>query len=138
MQRAEQEGQGGLGHRVKLPVINNLKSAELDIDAELSRFEEEQRAALGLSRQRGHWMDKNPRPFTANQRAHTTILVGGLTMAHDYLITGALHGLGYHVDALDCPDSAALQFGKEFGNRGQCNPTYFTVGNLVKHLVHLR
>ena len=28
--------------------------------------------------------------------------------------------------------------GREFGNRGQCNPTYFTVGNLVKHLIYLR
>jgi hypothetical protein len=25
-------------------------------------------------------------------------------------------------------DGAGLQTGKEFGNRGQCNPTYFTVG----------
>ena len=33
------------------------------------------------------------------------------------------------------PDTDALRFGKEFGNRGQCNPTYFTVGNLVKELV---
>jgi hypothetical protein len=32
-----------------------------------------------------------------------------------------------------CPINDALQYGKEFGNRGQCNPTYFTVGNLVKH-----
>ena len=36
------------------------------------------------------------------------------------------------------PDTEALRYGKEFGNRGQCNPTYFTVGNLVKYLVHLR
>ena len=34
-----------------------------------------------------------------------------------------------------CPDNEALRYGKEFGNRGQCNPTYFTVGNLVKYLV---
>ena len=39
---------------------------------------------------------------------------------------------------VDRPDNEALQFGKEFGNRGQCSPTYFTVGNLVKHLTHLR
>ena len=32
------------------------------------------------------------------------------------------------------PDNDALRYGKEFGNRGQCNPTYFTVGNLVKFL----
>ncbi len=36
------------------------------------------------------------------------------------------------------PDNDSLQLGREFGNRGQCNPTYFTVGNLVKHLVYLR
>ncbi|MCB9670435.1 MAG: 2-hydroxyglutaryl-CoA dehydratase [Alphaproteobacteria bacterium] len=49
-----------------------------------------------------------------------------------------MRGLGYRIQQLGCPDDAALQTGKEFGNRGQCNPTYFTVGNLVKHLVELR
>ena len=59
-------------------------------------------------------------------------------MAHDFLIEGALRGIGYKVKAIDVPDNAALPFGKEFGNRGQCNPTYFTVGNLVKYLIELR
>ncbi|WP_287023707.1 hypothetical protein [Cohnella sp.] len=58
-------------------------------------------------------------------------------MAHDYLIEGALQGLGYRVEHLDCPDNESLRYGKEFGNRGQCNPTYFTVGNLIKHLQYL-
>jgi predicted nucleotide-binding protein (sugar kinase/HSP70/actin superfamily) len=31
----------------------------------------------------------------------------------------------------------AFQLGKEYGNNGQCNPTYFTVGNLVQHLQSL-
>ena len=31
------------------------------------------------------------------------------------------------------PDVPAFQTGKEFGNNGQCNPTYFTVGNLVQY-----
>jgi predicted nucleotide-binding protein (sugar kinase/HSP70/actin superfamily) len=38
---------------------------------------------------------------------------------------------------MDVPSNEALQYGREFGNRGQCNPTYFTVGNLVKHLTDL-
>ena len=59
-------------------------------------------------------------------------------MAHDYLASRRAPGIGYNVQRSTCPDNAALQFGKEFGNRGQCNPTYFTVGNLVKHLVTLR
>src|SRR5437899_222825 len=32
------------------------------------------------------------------------------------------------------PNVAAFQLGKEYGNNGQCNPTYFTVGNLVQYL----
>jgi predicted nucleotide-binding protein (sugar kinase/HSP70/actin superfamily) len=35
-------------------------------------------------------------------------------------------------------DNRGLQAGKEFGNRGQCNPTYYTVGSLVQHLIDLR
>jgi len=85
-----------------------------------------------------HWFDKQPRRFTAEQREHTTLLFGGLTVAQDRFIQAALTGLGYKTLALDCPDSKSLNLGKEFGNRGQCNPTYFTVGNLLKYLHHLR
>ncbi|MDH5681817.1 MAG: 2-hydroxyglutaryl-CoA dehydratase, partial [Spirochaetota bacterium] len=49
-----------------------------------------------------------------------------------------VEGLGYKVQNLDCPDNDSLRFGKEFGNRGQCNPTYYTVGNLIKYLKNLR
>ena len=79
-----------------------------------------------------------PRTFTRDQREHTTILVSGLTMAHDLFIQAALRGIGYKVLAMDTPDNDALQYGREYGNRGQCNPTYFTVGNLVKYLDGLR
>jgi len=75
--------------------------------------------------------------FTASQRPHTTVLYGGLTWKHEKLIHGALAGLGYHPEALPVPDVAAFQLGKEYGNNGQCNPTYFTVGNLVQHLQRL-
>lgn len=111
---------------------------DLDIERELARYAEEQRRALGLEREQWvepvHSNDK----FKAKDRPHTTLLVSGLTLAHDQFVSAALRGIGYQVDLLDSPDNAALQFGKEFGNRGQCNPTYYTVGNLVKHLVTLR
>lgn len=45
---------------------------------------------------------------------------------------------GLKFDILPEPDNDSLQLGREFGNRGQCNPTYFTVGNLVKHLMYMR
>jgi predicted nucleotide-binding protein (sugar kinase/HSP70/actin superfamily) len=121
----------------KLPILGGGK-LELDVEAELKKFEAEQMAALGLEPGREHWRDENPTTFTAKQRAHTTLLISGLTMAHDLFLQGALRGIGYKVKAIDCPDNAALTFGKEFGNRGQCNPTYFTVGNLIKYLTYLR
>jgi predicted nucleotide-binding protein (sugar kinase/HSP70/actin superfamily) len=109
------------------------------IEAELEAFEAQERKRLGLDEKEvEHWRDENPQTFTKAQRASTTILLGGLTLAHDVLVTGAMAGMGYKIEALECPDYEALRIGKEFGNRGQCNPTYFTVGNLVKHLTRLR
>ncbi|MFY0544278.1 2-hydroxyglutaryl-CoA dehydratase [Brevibacillus sp. H7] len=108
-------------------------------ETELLRFQAEAERELGLGQEkRVQWFDPVPRQFLAKDKASTTILFGGLTMAHDYLVEGALAGLGYTVKHMDCPDTESLRFGKEFGNRGQCNPTYFTVGNLVKYLHHLR
>lgn len=109
------------------------------IEAELAKFEAEERARLGLPQHTvKQWFDEVPNEFTAAQRAHTTLLVSGLTMAHDLFVQAALRGIGYQVRALDVPDNDALQYGREYGNRGQCNPTYFTVGNLVKYLDGLR
>src|SRR5437762_9155551 len=77
------------------------------------------------------------RPFTKSQRERTTILFGGLTWKHEKLIHGALESLGYKCEALPVPNKKAFQLGKEYGNNGQCNPTYFTVGNLVEYLQNL-
>ena len=71
-------------------------------------------------------------PFTKSQRDRTTILFGGLTWKHEKLIHGALESLGYKCEAMPVPNKKAFQLGKEYGNNGQCNPTYFTVGNLVE------
>jgi predicted nucleotide-binding protein (sugar kinase/HSP70/actin superfamily) len=112
---------------------------EANLAAKLSEFEAQERSRLGLKSEKiGHWDDKVPSGFTRKQREHTTILVCGLTQAHDFFIQSALGGLGYKVAPMDVPSNAALQYGREFGNRGQCNPTYFTVGNLIKHLTELR
>jgi predicted nucleotide-binding protein (sugar kinase/HSP70/actin superfamily) len=109
------------------------------IEAELAKFEEAERKRLGLpTGEVKQWFDPVPSTFTRDQREHTTILVCGLTMAHDLFIQASLRGIGYKVLAMDTPDNDALQYGREYGNRGQCNPTYFTVGNLVKYLDGLR
>jgi predicted nucleotide-binding protein (sugar kinase/HSP70/actin superfamily) len=129
---APQKISGSSGKKT-LPLVGDI-----DIDAEVARFEIEERARLGIVEQ-DQWQEKMANAqFTAQERPGITLLLAGLTVAHDYLVSGALTGLGYNVRALDCPTNDALRFGKEFGNRGQCNPTYFTVGNLVQFLSHLR
>jgi predicted nucleotide-binding protein (sugar kinase/HSP70/actin superfamily) len=76
--------------------------------------------------------------FTAPQRAHTTLLFGGFTFRHEHLLKGMFESLGYLTEVVPTPNVNAFQLGKEYGNNGQCNPTYFTVGNLVQYLQHLR
>ena len=84
-----------------------------------------------------HFKRPAEKPFTKQQRAQTTLLFGGLTWKHEKLVHGALEGLGYRAEAVPTPNVKAFQTGKEYGNNGQCNPTYFTVGNLVQYLQNL-
>ena len=99
------------------------------IDAERARL----RAAAGLARIREF---KKPveRAFTGPERDYVTILFGGLTWKHEEMIKAVFRGSGYKCENIPTPVVADFQAGKEFGNNGQCNPTYFTVGNLVRYL----
>ncbi|HXK59088.1 MAG TPA: activator of (R)-2-hydroxyglutaryl-CoA dehydratase [Acidobacteriota bacterium] len=115
-----------------------LENRETDIQTRVRLERERLRKELGLDEQeREHFRRPEERPFTADQRAHTTVLFGGLTWKHEHLIHGSLEGLGYKCEYLATPDVQAYRLGKEYGNNGQCNPTYFTVGNLIKHLQDL-
>src|SRR2546428_8819443 len=96
MPKGTGNGNGGLS------LLNTLVGADEPdvsfdgIDAELKAFEKQERERLGLVDQVvEHWFDANPQKFTKAQRATTTILLGGLTRAQDYLVTGALNGIGY-------------------------------------------
>ncbi len=90
-------------------------------------------AQLDASRVR-HFRRPVERAFTADERGKVTILFGGLTWKHEKVIQAVFSGSGYRCDILPVPNVAAFQLGKEYGNNGQCNPTYFTVGNLVQYL----
>ncbi|MGD9894105.1 MAG: hypothetical protein AB7R89_05035 [Dehalococcoidia bacterium] len=109
------------------------------IKEQVAAFEEQLRQQTGATKKEVEQF-KRPveRPFTAEERDRVTILFGGLTVTHDYVLKAATEGLGYRVQDLPVPDNMSLAVGKEFGNRGQCNPTYYTVGNLVKYLQTLR
>src|SRR4051812_33359124 len=105
---------------LRLPIVTSdllLGDGALgvDIDEELRRLDAEQAQIEKPAVQTEHWVDAMVNPqFKKSKRAETTLLVSGLTAAHDFLIQGALSGLGYKVEVIDCPDNDALRFGKEF------------------------
>ena len=112
---------------------------ENEIEEKAREYENRLRAEFGLDEvKREHYRKPVERRFTQRDKATTTILWGGLTLAHEEFVSEAMRGLGYIVEPIPVPDNHALQIGKELGNRGQCNPTYYTVGNLVKYLIQLR
>ena len=76
--------------------------------------------------------------MTREERDHVTVWFGGLSVRHEQLVLAALQGLGYNAGVIATPEKADFQAGKEFGNHGQCNPAYFTVGALVNHLRRMR
>jgi predicted nucleotide-binding protein (sugar kinase/HSP70/actin superfamily) len=122
------------------PVNRALDTATLEelirqrVAEERTRLEQQ----AGITHKEHHHFHKPiERPFTADQRHKTTLLFGGLTWKHEKLVHGALEGLGYKCEVVPVPDVKAFQLGKEYGNNGQCNPTYFTVGNLVQYLQKL-
>jgi predicted nucleotide-binding protein (sugar kinase/HSP70/actin superfamily) len=104
------------------------------LQAERQRLEKE----AGIAQKEVHHFHRPIElPFTKLQRDHTTILFGGLTWKHERLVHAALESLGYRCESVPVPNKKAFQLGKEYGNNGQCNPTYFTVGNLVQFVQDL-
>lgn len=85
-----------------------------------------------------HFRRPAERPFTALERDRVTILFGGLTWKHERFIQAAFQACGYQFQPLPNPTLESYHLGRSFGNPGQCNPTYFTVGNLIQYLRTLR
>jgi len=91
-----------------------------------------------LNQDATQWRDVPKEPIKYAPKSETIMLSGGLTILQDQLIQAALQSLGENYISMPNPDFESFQTGKAYGNKGQCNPTYFTVGNLVKYLKNLR
>jgi predicted nucleotide-binding protein (sugar kinase/HSP70/actin superfamily) len=116
------------------PLVHIDQDREIQELLNAERMRLRAQAGMGPST---HFRRPAERPFTAEERDRVTILFGGLTWKHEELIRAVFLGTGYHCERLPVPDVAGFQLGKEYGNNGQCSPTYFTVGNLVKYLQSL-
>lgn len=119
------------------PVPVMLRSRR-EIEEEIARRVAAERERLeqhaGLAGGGQHFQRPQERPFTAAERDKVTVLIGGLTWKHEALIKSVFQSAGYKVESLPVPDVPAFQLGKEYGNNGQCNPTYFMTGHLIKFL----
>ena len=84
-----------------------------------------------------HYRRPIERPFLKEETDRVKILIGGLSSTHDRLLAASLRNLGLKVEALPPTNLSSFQKGREYGNNGYCNPTYFTVGNLICYLREL-
>lgn len=125
------------GDGIDPEIIAALRSGAMTIEEAVALERRRLERESGLSPRNGHWHRPSERPFSRAERETTTVLFGGLTWKHERLIQANLLRLGYHAEYLSSPDVRAFETGKEFGNNGLCNPTYFTVGNLIAHLQKL-
>jgi len=82
----------------------------------------------------GHFRAYRPRPFTPEEREHTTILFGGLHWRAERVIQGAMENFGYKVQTLPAATREDLLTGREIADIGQCCPTSFTTGALANFL----
>lgn len=130
-----EEPRGEAGSRGSVPLPLLADSVEATLRSERERMMREAGLNVGPVQ---HFKRPRERAFTKAERGQVTIWVGGLTMRHDQLIQAGLEGLGYKIGLIPTPVKLDFQAGKEFGNNGQCNPTYFTVGALVNHLKRMR
>ena len=81
--------------------------------------------------------DNLPKKIKYAPKKETILLFGGLTPQKERLLQAAAKSLGQEYTYLPNPDFASFEIGKIYGNKAQCNPTYFTVGNLIKYLLKL-
>jgi predicted nucleotide-binding protein (sugar kinase/HSP70/actin superfamily) len=116
-----------------------ISQEERELDERVEAFRRTLREEVGLGPEEvQHFRRPYERGWPKVDRETTTIIYCGLTAAHEDISLGVLEGMGYKAQRLPIPDYEALALGKEFCNRGQCNPTYYTVGNLLKFLLDLR
>jgi len=116
-----------------------MRGAEQSIEEQFPIIRDKSAGVAGQARSwERHFRRSLEPPFTAEERDRVTILFGGLTWKHEKLIQAVLQSCGYRCQPLPNATLASYHLGRSFGNPGQCNPTYFTVGSLIEYLRELK
>src|SRR5256885_11030604 len=102
----------------KLPIVTDEvldvpALSEEEMEKELAAYEAAEKERLGIREKRAQWVDGMTKSkMNRKERENVTLLMGGLTAAQDFLLQGALAGLGYKAEAMRVPANLALQSSK--------------------------
>jgi predicted nucleotide-binding protein (sugar kinase/HSP70/actin superfamily) len=119
--------------------MSTIPSAPEELEAKVEAYRQALCEEMGLEQPEvQHFKRPHESSLSLVEQGGTTLVYCGLTPTHEEIVLGVLEAMDYKAQRLPVPDQEALAIGKEFCNRGQCNPTYYTVGNLLKFLFELR
>lgn len=79
----------------------------------------------------------NP-PWFKKDKKKVTILYNIVERRKSFFMRAHLHRHGYIYKDLGDHYYEDVRWGKQFGNRMQCNPTYFTAGSMIKALFQIQ
>lgn len=82
----------------------------------------------------GQWKGYGNAPWLKPDKKDVTILYNFVERRKSYLMRAYFERHGYRYEDLGDHVKDDVRWGKEFGNRMECNPMYFTSGSLLRNL----
>jgi predicted nucleotide-binding protein (sugar kinase/HSP70/actin superfamily) len=86
---------------------------------------------------KGQWRGYTIPPWYKRDKDTVTILYGFIERRKTFFLRAFLRRAGYRFMDLGDHVKEDVRWGKEYGNRMQCNPLYFTSGSLIRTLLEL-
>jgi predicted nucleotide-binding protein (sugar kinase/HSP70/actin superfamily) len=93
-------------------------------------------AAPKLARPR-QWQGFEQRPWPSRDKQKVTILYSFLERRKSHLLRAYFDRHGYRYEDLGDHVKEDVRWGREFGNRMECNPMYFTCGAVLRRLFEI-
>lgn len=86
---------------------------------------------------KGQWTGYHNPPWPKKDKKNVTILYNFVERRKSYFLRAYLKRYGYTYRDLGDHIKEDVRWGKEWGNRMECNPMYFTSGSLIRNLMKI-
>lgn len=87
---------------------------------------------------RGQWKGYSIPPWLKKDKHKVTILYGFIERRKTFFLRAFMERAGFNFIDMGDHIKEDVRWGKEYGNRMQCNPLYFTSGALVRNLFEIQ